>query len=274
MLTVSELKAFLAAHRLRLSKHLGQHHLVDGRVIARLVASIDVAPSDTVVEIGAGLGALTEPLAARAARVIALEVDRAICALMAERMRPFAAVEPRCQDILTFRWEEAPGALAVGAIPYHITSPLLVWLFERRRDMKAAYLLLQREVAERLTARPRIKAYGRLTILCQYGWRVTALAAVPRHAFFPPPRVDSTWIRLVPHAAPPVPVADEARFFAIVRAAFSQRRKTLANCLIQARLASADEVKALLARAEVAPGARGEALSLEQFARLSRHLAG
>jgi len=279
MLAVSELKVLLKAHNLRLTKRLGQHHLVDARAIERIVEACALTPEDRVIDIGAGLGALTEPLARRAGRVVAVEVDRGICALLAQRMRPFPNVRVECRDILAFTAQELRGAVAVGAIPYHITSQILVWLSEARRALRKIVLVVQREVAARLAAAPGTKAYGRLSILAQYGWQVRELFPISRSAFFPQPDVDSRCLALLPRSAAPVRVCDERAFFELVKAAFSQRRKTLANCLrglvlvdgaggsrvqpTQAELAGA------LDQMRLKPSARGETLSLEQFASLT-----
>src|SRR3989338_6451785 len=179
MLTPTELKALLAAQGLRLSKRLGQHHLIDPRVIARIVEGCQLSPAETVVEIGAGLGALTEELAQRAGRVIAVEVDRRICELLRGRMRARPSAHVVCQDILDFAWEPASPAVVVGAIPYSVTSPILVSLCEQRHAMRRAVLVIQREVAQRLLARPATKAYGRLSLLVQYGWEGNRLFDVP-----------------------------------------------------------------------------------------------
>lgn len=272
MLTAAELKSFLRAHRLGLSKRLGQHHLVDAASIERLVGSCPLTRRDTVVEIGAGLGALTEPLARRAGHVVAIEIDQPICALLAQRMRAQPNVSVVCQDILAFSWERTAGAMVVGAIPYHITSAVIVSLCEARAVVKEAWLLVQRELAERLVAVPGTKAYGRLSVLCQYSWRVSQVMRVSRRAFFPQPTVDSSWVRLARRQAPAVTIRDEHLLFDVVKAAFSQRRKTLANCLSRAGLATRSQAERLLDEQGLPAPVRGEALSLEQFASLSNAL--
>lgn len=271
MLSARELKALLRQHRLGLSKRLGQHHLVESRAIARVVAACALTRDETVVEIGAGLGALTEPLAQAAGAVLAVEVDRKISALLAERVRHLPRVTVLQQDILSLRDDDVRGVVVVGALPYQLTSPILVWLAERRTLVRRAILVVQAEVADRLVAKPATKAYGRLSILAQYAWRVERVAALSRTVFFPPPQVDSVCIRLTPHAAPPVDVADEAGFFAVVKAAFGHRRKTLANCLRVLREPPLDRaaVDALLQHAGVPPAVRGETLTLAQFATLA-----
>ena len=274
MLTAPQLKSFLREHGLRLTKRLGQHQLVDAGVIRRIVEACRLSPDDTVVEIGAGLGALTEPLAERAGRVIAVEIDRRIAAGLKERMRPFGSVDVRHGDILEFAWAAVPGATVVGAIPYHITSLILVALSERRAAIRQAVLVLQDEVASRLLAAPGTKAYGRLSILAQYAWDVSSLFPVPRGAFFPQPDVDSRCIRLLPRAQPAVQVRDEALFFDLVKRAFAHRRKTLVNCLSDSGAFSRAQAEAAVRALGWPPSIRGEALTIKQFAHLAAALAG
>ena len=275
MLTPTELKALLAAHGLRLSKRLGQHHLVNARVIERIVDQCELSADDTVVEIGAGLGALTEPLARRAGRVIAVEVDRRICELLRNRMRTLPSVSVVCQDILEFAWERVAPAVVIGAIPYSVTSPILALLCEQRHAVRRAILVIQREVAQRLVARPATKAYGRLSLLCQYGWQITPVLDVPRSAFFPQPEVDSTCLKLLPRPSPAVAVDDEEALFGFIKAAFAHRRKSLVNCLCNQHDAggpSRADVAQILHQMGMPASVRGETLSLEQFALLSNVL--
>ena len=274
MLTAPQLKTLLREHQLRLTKRLGQHHLVDAAAIRRIIEACQLSPDETVVEIGAGLGALTEPLAAQAGRVIAVEIDRRIAALLNDRMRSLPNVEIRHGDILEFPWAEAAGATVVGAIPYHITSPIIVALSEQRGALRQAVLVLQDEVAARLLAAPGTKAYGRLSVLAQYAWELSSRFTVPRSAFFPQPDVDSRCIRLLPRTKPAVQVQDEALFFDLVKRAFAHRRKTLVNCLSDPGGVSRAQAEAAIRALGWPASIRGEALSLEQFAQLAKILAG
>jgi len=272
MLTASELKSLLRTHGLRLSKRLGQHHLVDSRIVERLVDSFGVSLQDTVVEIGAGLGALTEPLAERADRVIAVEVDQKICALLRERIAQCSNVTVMCEDILAFSWKAHEGSIVVGAIPYRITSPILTMLSGHRQAIRKAWLVMQKEVASRLVAAPGTKAYGRLSILGQYCWELSTVMTIPRRAFFPQPEVDSTCLCLVPRSQPPIAVDDEQLFFEIVKAAFAHRRKTLVNCLSgegQRTSLSRAQAQAMLEQLRLPAAVRGETLTLAQFAALA-----
>jgi len=270
MLTTSGLKALLKLHNLRLTKRLGQHHLVDPRVVERLLGRMSLSRDDTVVDIGAGLGALTEGLAQRAGSVVAVDVDQKICALLRERLASHSNIAVVCGDILEFPWSAYAGSIVVGAIPYHITSLILVSLCDNRRAIREAWLILQAEVAERLTAKPSTKAYGRLSVLGQYCWDMEKVMMIARSAFFPQPEVDSMCLRLQPRSQPPVVVADEPLLFEVVKAAFAHRRKTLANCL--SGLVSRAQAQTLLRQMGLPPSVRGEQLSLAQFAALASAL--
>lgn len=271
MLTASALKSLLAAHHLRLTKRLGQNYLVDEGAIRRVVDTCGLSRTDTVIEIGAGLGALTEPLAEQAGRVMALEVDRAISALLRERLTRLPNVTVLCEDALEFSWRAVADAVVVGAIPYHITSPILIMLGEHRQAIRKAVLILQEEVGDRLLAQPGTKAYGRLSVLGHYCWKITRRFRVPRHAFFPQPEVDSLVLELASRDVQPVAVAQEDRFFEVVKAAFSQRRKTLVNCLMTLDRGSLrrETVERWVRDAGLPLTVRGETLSLAQFARLA-----
>ncbi len=270
MLTPGALTTLLRAHGIRLTKRLGQHHLIDPRRIDRLIAESGIRPHDTVVEIGAGLGAITESLAQRAGRVIAVEVDRRICQLLAERLAGAPNVELVCDDILTFPWARTAGAVVIGAIPYHITSPILVTLFHHRRFVRHAVLILQDDVVDRLIAKPGTKAYGRLSVLVQCGWQVKRLFRIPPSAFFPQPSVESGCLELIPRTVSPVTEADESGFFELVKTAFAQRRKTLAHALVvfgHHRITKR-QAEDLLNRLGLPPRVRAEQLSIETFGRL------
>jgi 16S rRNA (adenine1518-N6/adenine1519-N6)-dimethyltransferase len=283
MLTAAQVKALLAARHLRLRKRLGQHLLMDQRVIQQVVARCGLSPGDTVVEIGPGLGALTEPLARQAGRVLAVEVDARLAALLAERLRHARNVAVICQDILTFPWHRLSNVTVVGAIPYQLSSPILASLCEHRQAIAKAVLLVQEEVAQRLLSAPGTKAYGRLSVLVQWSWQVRSLLVVGRGAFFPSPEVDSRCVELLPREQPPVRPEEKVFFFALVKAAFAHRRKTLANCLngltvpqgkrgVTLHGVTRPEVEQALTRLGLAPSVRGEALSLEQFAALAQSL--
>jgi len=266
------LLTLLRSRGLRLKKALGQHYLIDPALGRRLVGLCALTSHDLVVEIGAGLGAITDVLAERAGRVVAIERDRAIAELLATRLASHPNVEIVCRDALEVSWAPWKGCTVVGLIPYLITSPLLVRLCEDAAQVRAAWLGVQQEVADRLTAQAGTKAYGRLSILVQYRWQVAQRAKIPRRAFLPAPAVDSAWVELAARHAPAVRVDDEALFFELVRAAFSQRRKTLVNCLLGWRGLSREQIQACVQAVQLPTTVRGEAVSLEGFATLANHL--
>ena len=274
--------AILKAHGLRAGKKRGQNYLCQPATATAIVASAGIEPGDTVLEIGAGLGALTLPLAQHAARVIALEVDRGIFAALGEVLAQAGAsnVEPRLGDALRLDWEalavEIAGPLRiVGNLPYSISSPLLFDLLAHRGQWHSATLMLQKELARRLCSGPGGKDWGRLSVLMQMWCSVAPGLEVGPGQFFPRPAVASQVVRLVPRPAPAAGLgpSGEACLSRAVKAAFSQRRKTLANSLAGGLRQPRDQVLALLEAAGIEPTRRAETLSLSEFADLARALA-
>ncbi len=243
-------------------KRFGQHFLHDGTVIERIVAAIDPRPGQTLVEIGPGPGALTGPLATAGVRLHALEIDRELAAGLRRRYADNRDVTIETVDALDVDFARFGAPLrCVGNLPYNISTPLLFHLggFDGIADM---HFMLQKEVVERMAAAPGSRTYGRLSVMLQSRWQVVSLFDVGPGAFRPPPKVSSSVVRLAPLAEPPV-IADPARFDTIVRAAFSQRRKTLKNALKDV-LSAAD-----IRRAGIDPGCRAETLDIRQFVELS-----
>jgi 16S rRNA (adenine1518-N6/adenine1519-N6)-dimethyltransferase len=248
-------------------KRLGQHFLHDPAVIRRIVAAIRPQPSDTMVEIGGGPGALTIPLSDKLERLHVVEVDRDLAAALPGRIAHPERLVVHEADALKFDF----GALAtgprslrvVGNLPYNISTPLLFHLLEFVAVIKDLHVMLQREVVDRMTAAPGGKDYGRLTVMLALWVRAETCFDIGPGAFTPPPKVWSTVVRLVPHAAPPFPVQDHARFARLVAQLFSMRRKTLGRSL-----------KGWLTPEQIAgvgidPKARPETLAPADFARLA-----
>ena len=275
MHTKTELVALLKSRGLRLSSRLGQHYLIDARLAARAVESCDLRPDDVVLEIGAGLGALTDGLARIAKQVIAVELDRQIAALLREQCASRDTITVVHDDILRLRWADYPCTVVVGAIPYQVTSEVIVRLCECARQVRGAWLGVQAEVARRLCARPGTKEYGRLTLLGQHRFKIAPLFRVPRQAFFPEPNIDSTWIQLQPLPPSTVDAQDEKLAFELARAAFMHRRKTLANCLLGADGGrfSTEAIAEAIRAAGLPSAVRGERLSFDQFLTLARSLS-
>lgn len=257
------------------TRALGQHFLRDRSVVDRIVELVAPARRDLVVEIGPGRGALTETLAARAGRLLTLEIDAELAAGLQARFAGSSHVEVRQADARHFDYrtlrpvDPAGRVLVVGNLPYSVGKPILAALVEAAPAIDEMALMLQKEVAERVAAEPGGKTYGALTVLTQVSVAVRLAFSVPPGAFSPPPQVDSAVLHLTAHRAPPVLVTDPARFAAVVRAAFSQRRKSLANALAAGLGLGAERARRLVEAAAIDPGRRAETLSLAEFARLA-----
>ena len=255
-------------HRAR--KRFGQNFLTDRGVIARIVEAVSPQAEDLIIEIGPGQAAMTYPLAESGAELVLLEIDRDLAARLRADFAGYRNVRVHEGDALKADFHELAGQRPfrlVGNLPYNISTPLLFHALEWCGPVRDMHFMLQHEVVRRLAAAPGSKTWGRLSIMCQYRCTVTPLFDVPPSAFSPPPKVNSSVVRLVPHASPPVEVGDLSVFDRIVRQAFSQRRKTLRNSLRS--LVDAPTMEA----AGVDPGARPETLGLVEFAALSRMLA-
>lgn len=272
---LSRTRALLATRGLRPRASRGQHFLIDPRVRDAIVDASGVGPGSMVVEIGPGTGVLTEALLQRGAAVLAVELDRELAAALAEGLGSHPALSVQVADALRFDFAAELGdhpdrgrIRVVGNIPYYITTPLILRLLRYRGLFAALYLTVQREVAERITAGPCSKAYGALTLACQYWAEARGILAVPRAAFYPMPEVDSTLVRFDLLQMPRVSTASPAQLFGVIRAAFGQRRKTLRNALRNAGWPMG-ALEAALAACSVSGERRGESLTLEEFARLS-----
>ena len=259
------------------TRALGQHFLRDRSVVDRLLDLVRPTARDLVVEIGPGRGALTEALAARAGRLIALEIDGDLVAALQARFAAAAHVEIRQADARRFdaaglrALVTDPGGrvIVVGNLPYSVGKPILAALVDCGPGIDEMALMLQKEVAERVAAAPGGKTYGALSVLTQAAAAVHLAFSVPPGAFSPPPQVESAVIQLKPYREPPVAVVDPSRFGAVVRAAFSQRRKSLANALAAGLVIPVDRARRLTQAAGIDPGRRAESLSLAEFAGLA-----
>jgi len=283
----------MARHGISARKSLGQNFLADPNILNRIVAAAELGPEDGVLEIGPGVGALTERLARAAGRVVAVEIDSRLLPVLGEVLEPFGHVDIVHGDILKIDLKELVrsrfpgiGRLAVVAnLPYYITTPILMRLLEERLPVSRMVVMMQREVAERLDAKPGTKEYGSLSVAIRYYCETAILFRVPRTAFIPQPNVDSSVVALTRRAKPPVNVSSEPFFFEVVRASFAQRRKTIFNNLLhhfsgRAGGAGADRnpggarelLLAAFERCGIDPSRRGETLTIEEFAALSEAL--
>ena len=260
---------------LKANKALGQNFLNAPQIVERIVAAAAIQPGETVIEIGPGLGALTLALAGRTDRLIAVEKDPRMLQLLRTELLAtgHGAVELVQADILKADFAALAGPRAplvvLGNLPYNISSQVLVRLVAQRAAIDRAVLMFQKELAERITAAPGGRDYGRLTVMLAYCAEVRRLFAVGAEHFFPRPKVDSTVVE-VRFTAPPSPARDEAVFARVVQAAFGQRRKTLKNALSGSALPlDGAAAETLLAAAGIDPGRRAETLSVPEFAALS-----
>lgn len=252
-------------------KRFGQNFLHDASVIEKIVAAIRPLPGQDLLEIGPGQGAITLPLLAACGRLQAVELDRGLLAPLQAAAAPVGELILHNRDALrtdfcALRQTERPLRI-LGNLPYNISTPLLFHLLDQADCVEDMHFMLQKEVVERMAAVPGGAAYGRLSVMLQYRCAVTPLFSIGPGAFRPPPKVESAFVRLVPHRIPPVEVADRALFARIVRQAFGQRRKTLRNTL-KGTLDDAD-FHAL----GIDPQIRAEALDLAAFARLANRAA-
>jgi 16S rRNA (adenine1518-N6/adenine1519-N6)-dimethyltransferase len=248
-------------------KRFGQNFLADRHYVARIVDAVDPAPGDNLVEIGPGLGALTDALIERAGKISAIEIDRDLAARLHERFTADRLALHEA-DALAFDFATLGADLrVVGNLPYNISTPLLFHLASYDRLVRDIHVMLQREVVARMTALPDTADYGRLSVMLRARFRVSRLFTVPAGAFRPPPNVESAVARLLPLGQDRPPISDEVLFARIVAAAFGQRRKTLRNAL-----ASITDEAALRA-ADIDPAVRGETLSVADFVRLANSVA-
>jgi 16S rRNA (adenine1518-N6/adenine1519-N6)-dimethyltransferase len=257
---------------------LGQHFLADPAVAARIVAAVGPTAADLVCEIGAGHGVLTRPLAADAGRLVALEIDPALQARLTAGFASVPHVTVVRADARIFAYEAlatpgpGPGGrvLVVGNLPYSASKVILARLLAARSALTGAILMVQREVGERLVARPGGRDYGALSVLWQTWADLVLREVVPASAFRPPPAVESALVGVTFRPAPRIPVPDPVGFAAVVRAAFAHRRKTLVNSLRRARPEPPAAIEGALAAAGIEGTRRAETLTLEEFARLAR----
>lgn len=270
----------LRKYQFRMQKKYGQNFLIDANILAKIVEAARITKEDCVLEIGPGIGTMTQYLAEAADRVVAVEIDRELIPILNETLAPYDNVTVLCEDILkvdlvALAKENGGRPLKVVAnLPYYITTPIIMALFESRMPLASITVMVQSEVADRMQTGPGSKDYGALSLAVQYYAKPEVVARVPASCFLPRPNVDSTVMRLTRYGKPPVEVADEAFLFAVIRASFNQRRKTLANGLANAGdlRVTRGQVEAALEEMGLPAMVRGETFTLEQFAKLSDHL--
>ncbi len=270
--------AVLQKYNFNFQKKYGQNFLIDTHVLDKIIAAAGITKEDFVLEIGPGIGTMTQYLCESAREVTAVEIDKALIPVLEDTLSAYDNVEVLNQDILKVDInriaQEKNGGRpikVVANLPYYITTPIIMGLFESQVPIDSITVMVQKEVADRMQVGPGTKDYGALSLAVQYYAKPEIVANVPPNCFMPRPKVGSAVIRLTRHKEPPIQVKDEKLMFQIIRASFNQRRKTLANGLNNAggfHLSKEAIIKAI-EELGVSPSIRGEALTLEQFARLS-----
>jgi len=258
-------------------KSLGQSFLEDKNVIAKIVDVADIRNDDTIVEIGAGLGIMTELMADRAKKIIAIDIDARMINILRERFKDRQQVVIIEQDVLSYDFSSALGEdsagriKVVGNVPYNISTQILFRLLEFRHHISSAVILFQKEVADRITASPGSKDYGIPSVFVALYAQAYREMNVPASCFFPPPKVTSTLVKFIMRNEPLAQISDEKFFEKIVKVAFSKRRKTILNNLLRASLpgCSKENLVSLLKEIDIDGKRRGETLSVEEFAHLS-----
>ena len=271
----------LQKYNFNFQKKFGQNFLIDTHVLDKIIRESGVTKEDCVIEIGPGIGTMTQYLCENAREVVAIEIDKNLIPILQDTLSAYDNITVINEDVLKVDIkklaEEKNGGRPVKVVanlPYYITTPIIMGLFESHVPIDSITIMVQKEVADRMQEGPGSKEYGALSLAVQYYAKPEIVAIVPPNCFMPRPNVGSAVIRLTCHKKPPVKVKDESFMFNIIRASFNQRRKTLVNGLGNAAFlpVTKEQVAEALEKMELSPTIRGEALSLEQFAELSNLL--
>lgn len=277
-------KAILEKYGFSFKKSLGQNFLIDTNILRRIIDFAELDPEKSgAIEIGPGIGALTEQLAKSSKKVLAFEIDQRLLPILKDTLSPYPHVDVIHQDVLKAnvakeieeRFEGIEDIMVVANLPYYVTTPIIMKLLEEQLPIRGIVCMLQKEVADRIAAEPGTKEYGSLSIAIQYYTKAETVMIVPKTVFIPQPNVDSAVIRLTKREKPLVEVIDENFFFTVTRASFAQRRKTIQNNLVSQLPNGKEKKEAILSALEKAgidPSRRGETLSIEEFGKLSDEL--
>jgi len=276
-------RAILEKYGFSFKKSLGQNFLIDTNILKKIVSFADLSESSGAIEIGPGIGALTEQLARSSKKVVAFEIDQRLLPILQDTLSPYENVKVIHKDVLEadvrmVMEEEFQGIndiMVVANLPYYVTTPIIMKLLEDRLPIRGIVCMLQKEVADRISAKPGTKEYGSLSIAIQYYTEAETVMIVPKTVFVPQPNVDSAVIRLTKREKPAVVVKDEDFFFQVTKASFAQRRKTLLNNLtsqLPDGKEKKEEILTALSASGIEPVRRGETLSLEEFGRLADEL--
>ncbi len=273
--------AFLQNFNFDIKKKFGQNFLIDSHVLNKIVDAAEITKEDTVLEIGPGIGTLTQYLAESAKSVVAVEIDRDAVEVLKATLSPYDNVTVINKDILktdinrlSMEYNDGKPFKVVANLPYYITTPIIMSLLEDEAPITSVTVMVQKEVADRMDAQPGTKEYGALSLAVQYYADTYLAANVPPNCFMPRPNVGSAVIKLTLHGEKPVKVNDEKLMFKLIRASFNQRRKTLQNGIANDRALtfSKEDVSRALEEIGISPSIRGEKLSLNEFAELSNVL--
>ena len=275
--------AVLKKYNFNFQKKFGQNFLIDTHVLEKIISAANVGEEDFVLEIGPGIGTMTQYLCEHGREVAAVEIDKNLIPILEDTLSAYANVQIIHQDILKMdinrlvhEKNQGKPIKVVANLPYYITTPIIMGLFERDVPIESITIMVQQEVADRMQVGPGTKDYGALSLAVQYYAKPEIVANVPPNCFMPRPKVGSAVIRLTRHQQAPVKVMQERQMFALIRASFNQRRKTLVNGLNNAAdiSYSKEQVVQALEKMGLPANVRGETLTLEQFARLSNLLGG
>ncbi len=278
-----ETKFIMKKYGINANKSLGQNFLIDDEVVSKIVETANITNEDLVIEIGPGLGTLTNELLKRAQKVIVIELDERMIKILQDRFLLYENLEIINQDILKINLNEIitkekqktgiKNVKVVANLPYYITTPIIMKLLEEKSDIETITVMIQKEVADRLCEIPGGKQSGAITYTIYYYAEAEKVQKVPNTSFIPAPEVDSEVIKLKIRKEPPIRVKDEEKLFKIIKYAFMQRRKTLINALSQCDIfKSKEEIKNILDSLGISEKVRGEALTLQDFADISSHI--
>ena len=271
----------LKKYNFSFQKRFGQNFLIDTHVLEKIVDEAGIDEDDCVLEIGPGIGTMTQYLCERAGRVIAVEIDKALIPILNDTLSSYSNVEIINEDILKVditnlcnKYNNGRPIKVVANLPYYITTPIIMGLFESGCPLESITIMVQKEVADRMKCRPGSKDYGALSLAVQFYSNPEIVANVSPESFIPKPGVGSTVIRLTRYPKPPVEVDDEKYMFKLIRAAFNMRRKTMVNSLMSGNLGlTKKEILSAIDKLNLSPQVRGEALTLNEFAALSNILS-
>ena len=276
-------KEVLKKYGFSFKKSLGQNFIIDANILQNIIANVDITPSSGVIEIGPGIGSLTEQLALHSKKVLAFEIDQRLLPILDDTLAAYDNIEIIHEDVLKADLNEAiqqhfpdvTDVHLVANLPYYITTPILMSVLQQQTEIQSMTVMLQKEVAARMAAVPNTKAYGSLSIAVQYYTEASVVMDVPRTVFMPQPNVVSSVLKLEKRATPPVDVVNEEQFFSIVQACFVHRRKTIRNNLLNyfKEQYEKEEIKQILDTTGIDGIRRGESLTMDEFAKLANTFA-